>query len=365
MVSGKLSRLVLVLMMSVFLCATVFADEPVYKNIEGQWVTFDHLANPGYDEGKAIDIVYYPGTDNPAFNVTYQDVIDGNGIGFDNSSSGAARRTSVVAALNYIAGVLSGETGSADIHFAVSQTDGSGALASCGASYWVTNGYQGGFVFDHITTGSDPLPGSPDATAIVDFGYSWYAGSGTPGGSEYDLISVMTHEVTHALGFSSLIEYPSGDSAITHSNPGAYSYYDANLANGYGQYFTNATGGASYVGMTTDLTGVNGGVYFMGANAGASWGTGDPPIYAPVTWENGSSISHWNTTGTPITTIMRPAIAAGQTKRIYEDFEIGSLADIGYSVGMTTDLPATGPIGITALLAVLGMLMGVSRRRRR
>ncbi|MCD4652850.1 hypothetical protein K8T06_02835 [bacterium] len=359
----KILRSFLILAIGICVCGTVFAAEPVHRNIDGEWVPFDFLANPGYDETKPDDVVYYPGTDNPAFAVTYQDVMNSNGIGFDHSSYGSDRRARVVDSLTYIAGVISGETNSADIHFNVSQTDGSGALASCGTYYWGTNAFQGGFVFDHIKTGVDPYAG-PDASATVDFGWNWYAGTGTPGGAQFDLLSVMIHEMTHALGFCSLIAYPTGFSEITGTNPGAYSYYDLNLENGYHEAFCDYTGGASFIRGSSDLTGVNGGVYFMGPAAGSVWGTGDPPIYAPFTWENGSSISHWALT-TPIGTIMRPSITNGQTKRVYEDFEIGSLSDIGYDIGsVPTDLPATGPIGIAALLGVLGMLMGVSRKRR-
>jgi len=131
MLKTRLVRSGFVLIMGICLCAAVFANEPVHRNIDGDWVTFDRLANPGYDEGNAIDVVYYPGTDNPAFNISYQDILIGNGIGFDDPSDGLDRRNCVIAAVNYIAGVLLHETGSADIHFGISELDGTGALASC------------------------------------------------------------------------------------------------------------------------------------------------------------------------------------------------------------------------------------------
>lgn len=360
----NLKRACIVLICGVFFCTVVFASEPLHRDINGQWVPFDREANPGYDEGNAHDVVYYPNKKSPAFSVSYQDVTNGNGIGFDDATLGAQRRARVVDSLNYIAAVLSEESGSADIHFNVSQTDGTGALASCGSSFWVSNGYQGGFVYDHIKTGVDPYSGGPDATATFDFGWNWYTGTGLPGSNQIDLRSVVLHEVTHALGFNSLISYPSGNSAITNSNPGGYSYYDANLANGNGLPFCNSSGGASFIRTASDLLGQNNGVMWIGPEGVAEYGN-NPPIYAPSFWQSGSSISHW-ANSTPGGTVMRPAIGDGVVRRVYQDFEIASLVDIGYTITLNPPpVPAAGPAGILLLVGVLGLMIGVSVRGRK
>lgn len=356
----KLLSLVICLLLTLAMCGSVFAAEALYRDIEGNWVAFDHLANPGYDEANAQDVVYYPGTDAPAFNVTYQDVINGSGYGFDDATYGTERRSRVTHALLYIASLMAGETGSADIHFGVSQSDGTGYLAACGSLYWVSNGYQGGFTYDHIKTGTDPLPGSPDANATVDFGYNWYSGTGTPAGFEHDFWSVMLHEFTHALGFSSLIE-PNGLSSITGTNPGAYSYFDALLTNGLGSPLTSTAGGASFVGSTADILGQNSGLLFDGYTAAFVYGSA-VPIYAPDPYEDGSSLSHW-TSPAPVTSVMLPSISAGVMRRSYEDFEIGALSDIGYNMGNVTGVPTTGTLGLAALLGLFGLLMGLKRRK--
>jgi len=382
MVSNKFTRTVLITLLSVCVCAMAFAaPEALYKDINGNWVTFDPEANPGYDPSKPDMVIYNPDTDDPVFNVTFQDVINGNGFGFDiGGTTGANRQARVADALTYIAGVLAGENGPADIHFNVSELDGTGALASCGSYFWSSTAYQGGFVHEHITTGADPSGSVPDAQATVDFGYSWYIGTGSPGGSQTDFWSVMVHEMTHALGFTSLIEYGTGLSEISGTNPGAFSFYDYYLGNGNGTRFFTNPGNPWFSGdPVNDLRGLNNGVYFYGPAATAAYGT-EPEIYAPSTWQPGSSISHWEYT-VPSNAVMLPSIGTGPTnmRRTYLAFEIASLEDLQYSLGAPVptstpvpptntpveptntpgvDVPASGPVGLLVLFLALTGLIG-------
>lgn len=354
--------LFLLISASVCCLSNALAADAVYKDIYGNWVCFDPIANPGYDESNPNDIVYYPETDNPAFGVTYQDVINGTGFGFDDPAQGAARRARVVDALNYIAGVIHGENGSADIHFGLSLNNpGSPVLASCGAYYWTSpNGFQGGFVFDHITTGVDPYAGNPDAQGTFNFGYSWYSGTSSPGG-QYDMLSVLVHELTHALGYSSLLE-SDGTSSMSGGNPGVFSYFDDWLANGNGMYFFSTAGGATFVGNpATDLLGFNNGVRFRGPEATSVYGS-YPPIYAPSTWSDGSSVTHW-ADSVPADAIMRWSYTAGEVRRTYLDFEIAALEDLGYDLGTTSDVPATGPAGIAILLGIITICIIITSRK--
>lgn len=74
----------------------------------------------------------------------------------------------------------------------------------------LTTGYgnQVWIVSDNISwPGATYRCGGTYLTRVVivldDVGISWYTGSGSPGGSQYDLRSVMTHEFGHAGGFAS------------------------------------------------------------------------------------------------------------------------------------------------------------------
>ncbi|MBN1879555.1 hypothetical protein JW823_05535 [bacterium] len=367
----------LFVLLCIVIVSLVFSDvqearavELVYKDINGNWVSLDPAANPKHDEATPHAIIYYPDTDNVAFTVTYADY--GTGFGFYDATEGAKRRARVEDALTYIASVIAGENGSADLYFNASiNQPANPMLASCGALFSYIPGdyheYLNGCLYDHIKTGIDPVPGYSDAYATVNFGYTWYAEPAAPSSADRDLLSVMVHEFTHALGYTSVIA-SNGLSEISGTNPGVFTIFDSWLANGNGQMFCTDSGGlfgdeTEFIGTpSTDLLGLNNGVRFRGTNATAAYGGSFPPIYAPSTWEDGSSITHWSY-AVPSTAVMLPSYSGGN-KRTYLDFEIKTLQDIGYDLGMSPSTPATGPIGLTLLLGAIGIFIGLAGRKR-
>ena len=147
------------------------------------------------------------------FNVTYEDLEAnggaGNGVGFDDPTLGAARRATVAAVFDYIEATLDVSTGAMSTltyNFELSETDGGGPLASAGTSYSVTtSSYQPGVLFQNAETGGSP---SGDmGFARFDFGRNWNNGLGAPAASQFDLFTVVLHEVTHSLGFASLSRF--------------------------------------------------------------------------------------------------------------------------------------------------------------
>jgi hypothetical protein len=261
------------------------------------------------------------------FNVTYADVTANNNIGFDDPSDGAARRATSTAVLSYIIDVLnSGTTASVDIEFMTSQTDESEALASAGTYFSPATQYSNGMAFEHITTGNDPDGLHSDIEVTVDFGYTWYSGTEAPANNQYDLFTVLLHEITHGLGFSSLSD-PDGISEISLGNPGAFSNLDDNLTR-ITQDRDLWNSFSRFEGSTADLKSNN--VGFSGTNVEAANGNAIPKIYAPNPFQNGSSLGHWDTPTFP-DEIMNHAIAAGVQKRTYGALGIAALKDFGYS----------------------------------
>ncbi len=350
----------------------VHGAEFLYRDIYGNFVEFDPVKNWGYDAKNPHSVVYYPGTDSPAFQVTYQDVEDGSGIGFDDPTQGANRRARVDDALTYIAGVLGGGLGAPRVLFESSINDpGDNVLAYCGTSYRTSPpGFQGGLMYEYITTGIDPTS-QPHGVATVNFGHNWYAGTGSPGPFQYDLMSVMIHEVTHALGFASLVVNNTGASGI---GARIYSIFDSFLVNGNNEALFNSQ--AYFIGTTNDLLGQNGGIKFTGPEATAEYGI-NPPIYAPNPWEPGSSISHWATSVS--NAVMLPFYSYGQVRRVYLPFEIACLEDLGYDLGGAPpdtpvptetpepeiETPTTSPFGIAILVGLFTLLVGVTGKKRR
>jgi PKD repeat protein len=260
------------------------------------------------------------------WSITYQDIINGSGVGFDDPTHGPDRRSVVLYVLDYIERTLNVSSGATiDVHFNASETDGGGSLAYAGTYFSQSPGFQGGYCQQHITTGTDPSVSVVDIYCTVDFGHPWYVGTGTPAFSEYDFYSVMLHEMTHGLGFLSLAEHDGASDVY----PGAYAFYDDFLRTGTMIDLFQASGGTVvYNGNPNSLTGIDGGVFLAAPQASAAHGS-NPQIYAPSTWKPGSSISHWDTSLSG-DWVMKPGIANGVTRRVYHPVEYATLHDIGY-----------------------------------
>jgi autotransporter-associated beta strand protein len=274
------------------------------------------------------------------FSVTYQDVINGNGIGFDQGGGvGTTRQATVANVLSYLQTVIDGR-GSAQLHFNVSLTSGSGALASFGPNNFINilGTFQNGGAFQRLRTGGATFSG-PDADGQFNFGYNWNNGMGTPGPTQYDLYSVALHEITHGLAFLSGIINSSGQGLTGQpaGNPDIYSAYDRSIQRGNtlgtGQLLqTDITLSSfgSFLGPASTLTNGNNpstGLFFGGRYASEIYG-GAVPLFAPNPYQPGSSIGHSNTSPAGV---MHPSIPAGVMRRTFQPYEIGMLIDIGYN----------------------------------
>lgn len=273
------------------------------------------------------------------FNFTYQDQIDSSGFGFDDSTEGAKRRATVSAVGDYLNTVLD-ENGSVDLLWLASTNEPSGStLGAMGSSYFTNQGVDDGLVFKHITTGVDPLGGEVDGGGRINFGRNWNSDhTATTGGSEFDLFTVVLHEITHALGVSSLIDETDGSAEIE----GTYSRFDTFLSGPSGDFLT----GSTFTGNVADLT--SDAVKFTTLN------DGDLDIYSPDPYVTGSSISHLDFTHNAV---MNPAISPGVEKRTFSAQDLALLETIGY------DLVAVPEPGTTVLLGFAAFGFVLRRRR--
>ncbi len=257
--------------------------------------------------------------------ITYLDIDNITGVGFDHSTKGADRRARLEDALEYVSSILN-ETGTLDVLVEESQTDGNGFLAAAGTYYWDTPSFQTGFAFEHIDTESDPHGDFEDINLTVDFGRTWNERTGAPSGSQFDLISVLVHEITHGLGISSLSD-SSGNPPPTFEEK-VYTTWDEELERDSGSQdlFANGIGGdPEFKGSSSDL--ISNDVVFKGADATTDFGS-SPPAFAPDPFDSGSSLSHFDD---DLTAVMTPSIPPGVTKRVYSSFEIAALRDVGWS----------------------------------
>jgi hypothetical protein len=139
--------------------------------------------------------------------------------------------------------------------------------------------------------GRDLERSSVDMHITYNKNFAWYYGTdgNTPSG-QYDLMSVVLHEIAHGLNFSGSMSYSSG--------VGSYGYgtsypnvYDRLTRDGSGIALT-ATG--TYPNPSTALGSAltSASVWFHGPNAMAANGGQRVKLYAPSTWNGGSSYSH-------------------------------------------------------------------------
>jgi cysteine-rich repeat protein len=260
------------------------------------------------------------------FTLTYEDLSTATGVGFDDPVSGAARRETLRAVLLYLTSVLD-VPGTAELLVRASQTDGRGPLAAAGPYLLPVTGFQGGLVFEHLTTGVDPLPNEFDGALTVDFAFPWSTDTAGPSPVEFDLYSTLLHEVTHALGFVSIVG-PDGASALGNAGDlGLFSLFDAFLIRGSTEQPLYLAGGEIDA-SAEDVT--SGDVLFAGSRAEAAFGSFSP-VFAPDPFLEGSSIGHWSF-ATGDDGVMLPAVERGERRREYKAWELQALGDLGYDV---------------------------------
>jgi hypothetical protein len=174
------------------------------------------------------------------------------------------------------------------------------------------------------------------ATAEINANFNsafsnWHFGSGAPPANKYDFETVVLHELGHGVGFLSGI-YQSGSQIrwdIAGSNPGyplVTGTYVVNSANKALTTFANGSTGLKAAATSNQ-------VYFNGPLAKQANGGAKPRMYAPGTWQQGSSLSHWNEAtygrGNPHS-LMTPQLGLGERILNPGAFTVGALKDSGW-----------------------------------
>lgn len=226
-----------------------------------------------------------------------------------------------------------------EIHVLSSLSNSSNPMLGMAGQFYLTTspGIVHGSIWQTINTGIDAWyginAGNIGNTGIyhgllqVNFGHSFYLGTSVTGigANEIDLYSVLLHEGLHALGIGSLIAQ-NGNSKLTNSNPGVYSYYDTWLTDNTGNSIITQSGcysasfnSASLSKLTTSCS-----LKFNGTN----------PLFisSDATWSNGTSLSHFPAAcGNTGTFSMNPSIGPAVVKRYPDLKEVTALCNLGYN----------------------------------
>jgi len=179
--------------------------------------------------------------------------------------------------------------------------------------------------------GYNVVPGMRDIRLEMSSNFNWNYLKTPPSGSQFDWITIMLHEITHGLGFSTLIgsngayvyTTSSGSTANT-SFPGIYDRQLYQGTSGTNLPDLNQTQRASLV-VSNNLFSGRPGSHLLAANGGTR-----VRMYAPSTWAGGSSVTHWDNSVT-FPTFMKFSASQGFRLHTINQREIAIMRDMGWN----------------------------------
>ncbi len=214
-----------------------------------------------------------------------------------------------------------------------------GVLGSAGAnSIWrdfagapVANTWFADAIANKIT-GTDLDPSEPDIIAKFSSSFTWYYGTDGNAGSNFDLMSVVLHELGHGLGFFGSMTVSTGNGAWGFGS-GFPMMYDRFAINSSSQSLLDTTlfpnPSAALAAQLVSGTGV----FFTGTNARTANGGSAARLYSPNPWQQGSSYSHLNESTFPSgdsNSLMTPQIGPGEAIHDTGPITRGIFTDIGW-----------------------------------
>lgn len=196
-------------------------------------------------------------------------------------------------------------------------------------------------------TGRELNAGQPDIFANFNMNFDWHFDPDDPNvpAEKYDLTTVVLHEIGHGLGFSGSFAYSNTVGQYGLAGSGVPVIYDVFLENALNQNLIETKSSPS-VPLGAELTSNN--LFFNGFSDLSR-------IYAPTTFNGGSSISHLNevTYNGTADALMTPQIASreqlhspGRALRILGDLGWETLKIQHNKLADTEN--ATGPYSVTA-----------------
>ena len=170
-----------------------------------------------------------------------------------------------------------------------------------------------------------------DINVVVNSTANWnFATEGTVPRNRIDLSSVILHELGHGLGFLSSVDSTS-DTTVSIGFDKRYIIYDLFLETPPGRSLVDAT---QFPSPSEELlAAVIDRLEFAGDTAVALNGGELVPLYAPETFDIGSSVSHLDEGVYPAGTedaLMTPSIASGEAIRKPGPVTLGVLYDLGW-----------------------------------
>lgn len=294
-----------------------------------------------YDEDTANPGVYNCRANTSVtgyFKAYFEDVALDTNLGFDDPTYGEGRREEACQVLEDMSELLMMDTTTVTPDILFMRGDQSlppGALAGASSylGYYSVNP-DNGALHKHIISRQDlnPGQGSFDAFIITNWnGVNWSVDS-TLSSNTYDFYTVMWHEMMHALGFRGLLPAVIPETGVGHRH-GTFDYHtykDESLQNRFITTVTNLLNVP--VGAPSPWFVTNQVVYRGVKNILNATPDGIRPVYSPLGWQQGSSLSHFDMNrASEETYVMHPSIGTNTEREIHEH-EKEVLCHLGYMV---------------------------------
>ncbi|RYU92742.1 T9SS type A sorting domain-containing protein [Emticicia agri] len=182
-------------------------------------------------------------------------------------------------------------------------------------------------------SGKDLNNGDFEIEMKINSSINWYFGTDSKSqAGKFDLITVVMHEIAHGLGFSSSMKLVNNNSQGQYGQSGSNYIYDMFLQNvGKIKLTNNGIFGNPSTDLKAALTG--NALYFGLRNS--KYANFLPKLYAPVSFNEGSSISHFDESfypqGNP-NSLMSPNVRSAEVNQQPGDLLLRCLQDMGWQI---------------------------------
>lgn len=182
-------------------------------------------------------------------------------------------------------------------------------------------------------------PSQPDIVITANSNVNWYFGlDGNTPGNQFDLVTVILHELGHGLGFFSSSDREEDNNLGLFGFGGFPMIFDRFLTDGNSQSLLDTL---IYPNRSVTLLSAltSNEVFFTAPNAALANNGSDPPLFAPREYDQGSSISHLDERsyppGTP-NTLMTPALGRAEAIHDPGPVTLAIFDDMGWPLNRLT-----------------------------